>query len=129
MARGLNKVFLLGNLGDDPVMRETNSGLPVCNFSLATNERGQKNGEEWTDHTEWHRIVCFGRLAETVSEFASRGRSVHVEGSIRTRKYEDREGVSRSSTEILAREVTFLDNKSNGETRSDNNQQEYNQQF
>ncbi len=107
MARGVNKVILLGNLGKDPEVRYTQSGSAVANFSLATTER-RKQGEEWVDHTEWHNIVVFGRRAELCGEYLQKGSQVYVEGRIQTRKWEDRDGNTRYTTEIVGLDVQFL---------------------
>ncbi|RLG22837.1 single-stranded DNA-binding protein, partial [Methanosarcinales archaeon] len=103
----LNKVFLIGNLGADVELRYSQSGTPVANFRLATNERFVSNGEA-RERTEWHRIVTFGKLAETCREYLGKGRQVYVEGRIQTRQWEDREGVKRYTTEIVANTVKFL---------------------
>jgi len=103
MARGVNKVILIGNLGRDPEVRYTTNGTAVANFTLATNER-------WVDHasgerkerTEWHRIVVFGKQAEIAGEYLRKGRQVYVEGSLQTRDWTDREGNKRYTTEIRA---------------------------
>lgn len=107
MARGVNKAILLGNLGKDPEIRYTQSGSAVCNFSLATTER-RKQGEEWVDHTEWHNIVVFGRRAELCGQYLQKGSQAFIEGRIQTRKWEDRDGNTRYSTEIVANDVQFL---------------------
>lgn len=107
MSNGVNKVFLLGNLGSDPEMRVAGSGTAVMRLRVATNERVKK-GEQWEDHTEWHTVTVFGRRAEGLAKFLSKGHRVHVEGKLRTRQYEDREGNKRQSTEIIADEVTAL---------------------
>ncbi len=112
MARGVNKVILLGNLGKDPEVRYTQSGSAVANFSLATTER-RKQGDDWVDHTEWHNIVVFGRRAELCGEYLQKGSQVYVEGRIQTRKWEDRDGNTRYTTEIVGLDVQFL-----GRTRS-----------
>lgn len=107
MARGVNKVILIGNLGRDPELRYTQGGTAVANFSLATTERVKKEGE-WTDHTEWHNIVVFGKIAESCSSYLTKGSSAYVEGRIQTRKWQDRDGNDRYTTEILANTIQFL---------------------
>lgn len=107
MARGVNKVILIGNLGRDPELRYTQSGTAVCNFSLATTER-TKQGGEWTDHTEWHNVVVFGKAAESCSNYLAKGSSAYIEGRIQTRKWQDREGKDRTTTEIIANAIQFL---------------------
>jgi single-strand DNA-binding protein len=111
----VNKVILIGNLGADPdVKQQSASGTAVCRFSLATNEifKG-KNGEQ-QKRTEWHSVVCFGKTADILGERLSRGAAVYVEGSIRSNKYEDREGVTRKAYDIVARRVQMLSPTTNG---------------
>ncbi len=107
MARGVNKVILLGNVGRDPELRYTQNGTAVCNFSLATTERA-KIGGEWQDRTEWHSIVAWGRLAETCSNYLAKGSQVYIEGRLRTRKWEDREGNTRYQTEVVADNMVLV---------------------
>lgn len=107
MARGVNKVILIGNLGRDPELRFTQGGTAVANFSLATTERAKRDGE-WTDHTEWHNIVVFGKSAENSSNFLSKGSTVYIEGRIQSRKWQDKEGHDRTTTEIVANTIQFL---------------------
>lgn len=99
----INKIFLLGRLGKDPELKMTQSQTAICNFSLATTER-LKEGEK----TEWHNIICFGKTAENCSKYLAKGSQVHIEGKIQTRKWQDKEGRDRYTTEILANSVTFL---------------------
>lgn len=107
MARGVNKVILLGNLGKDPEVRYTQSGSAVANFSLATT-RAYKSGEEWKEETEWHNIVVFGRTAERCGEYLQKGSQIFLEGRLQTRKWEDKEGNTRYTTEVVANDVQFL---------------------
>ncbi|MGH8248957.1 MAG: single-stranded DNA-binding protein [Gammaproteobacteria bacterium] len=109
MARGINKVILIGNLGNDPEVRYTSGGSAVANVSLATTEswRDKESGEQ-QEKTEWHRIVFFGRLAEIVSEYLKKGSQIYVEGRLQTRKWQDKEGHDRYSTEIVANEMQML---------------------
>ncbi|MDF1553107.1 MAG: single-stranded DNA-binding protein [Deferrisomatales bacterium] len=107
MARGVNKAILLGNLGKDPEVRYTQSGSAVANFSLATTER-RKQGEEWTDHTEWHNIVVFGKTAENCGQYLQKGSQVYLEGRIQTRKWDDKDGNTKYMTEIVAFDIQFL---------------------
>lgn len=109
----VNKVILVGNLGQDPETRTAKSGSVIANLSVATNER-VKSGEDWTDHTEWHRVVVFGKTAENVARFLKKGRQIYVEGKLRTRKWQDKEGQDRYSTEIVADTVHFLGPKPSG---------------
>lgn len=108
MSRGLNKVMLIGHLGRDPEVRYTQSGDPVANFTLATTRKWRdRASNEMRDHTEWHTVACFGRLAETVSEFLKKGSQCYVEGELRTRSFE-RDGITHYRTEVHARDVYFL---------------------
>lgn len=113
MARGVNKVILIGNLGSDPEVRYTPSGSAVANISLATTEvwRDKQSGE-LQERTEWHRVVFFNRLAEIVGEFLHKGSKCYVEGSLRTRKWQDKTGQERYTTEIIATEMHILDSRS-----------------
>lgn len=106
----VNKVILVGNLGADPEVKTTNSGTTVANLRIATSER-VKAADEWKDHTEWHRVVCFGRTAENVSRFLKKGRQVYIEGKLRTQKWQDKDGNDRYTTEIVAFNVSFLGGK------------------
>jgi single-strand DNA-binding protein len=108
MAGGLNKAILIGNLGRDPEMRYTQSGVAVANFNIATSETWtNKEGEKET-RTEWHRIVAFGKLGEICGEYLAKGRQVYIEGRIQTRDWEDKEGVKRYTTEIVANQMIML---------------------
>jgi len=111
MARGINKVILIGNLGRDPETRYTQGGGPVTNFSVATSEnwRDRTSGET-QERTEWHNVVCFGRLAEIAGEYLRKGSKVFIEGSLRTTSWEQ-EGQKRYRTEIIAREMQMLDSR------------------
>lgn len=104
----VNKVILIGNLGADPEVRNTNSGSQVANLRIATTERQKDREGNWVDHTEWHRVVCFGKTAENVERFLSKGRQVYIEGRLRTAKWTDKDGVERYTTEIVADTVRFL---------------------
>ena len=104
----VNKVILLGNLGKDPDLRMTSAQNPVCNFTLATNERRKDASGNWSDHTEWHTIVCFGKTAENCSKYLKKGKQVFIDGKIQTRKWQDKEGKDRYTTEIVANSVQFI---------------------
>jgi len=109
---GINKAILIGNLGRDPEMRYTPEGLAIANFSIATSEEWKdKNSGEKRERTEWHRIVAFGRLAEICGEYLSKGKKIYIEGRIQTRDWEDKEGVKRYTTEIVAGQMQMLDSK------------------
>jgi single-strand DNA-binding protein len=108
MASGLNKAILIGNLGKDPEIRYTPSGLGIANFNIATSETWTtKDGQKET-RTEWHRIVAFGKLAEICGEYLSKGKQVYIEGRIQTRDWEDQNGVKRYTTEIVANQMLML---------------------
>ena len=107
--RGVNKVTLIGNVGADPELRYTTSGTAIASLSVATSESWtDKQSGEKQERTEWHRVKFFGRLAEIVGEYAKKGRQVYVEGSLRTEKYTDKQGVERYSTDIVASEMQLL---------------------
>jgi len=116
----VNKAILIGNLGADPEVRYTQSGTAVATFRVATTETWKKEGEK-EEQTEWHRIVAFARLAEICGEYLSKGSKVYIEGRIQTRKWEDRDGNPRYTTEIVAREMKMLSPRGAG----DNNQGTY----
>ena len=114
MARGINKVILVGNLGQDPELRYTGSGTAVCNMRLATNESYKDANGDWVERTEWHSIVAWSRLAEICNEYLRKGSQVYFEGSLQTRSYEDRDGNTRYTTEIKAREMMMLGGREGG---------------
>ncbi len=109
MARGINKVILVGNLGQDPETRYMPSGGAVTNFTLATNEswKDKQTGEQ-KERTEWHKVAMFNRLAEVAAEYLRKGSQVYVEGKLRTRKWQDRDGNDRYTTEVIADEMQML---------------------
>lgn len=116
MARGVNKVILIGNSGADPEVRYLPSGSAVANISLATSESWKdKQTGEANERTEWHRVVFFSRLAEIVGEYVRKGSKIYVEGSLRTRKWQDKNGQDRYTTEIVASEMQLLDSKGSGQ--------------
>lgn len=108
MARGVNKVMLIGNLGQDPEMRYTGSGTAVCNMRLATTENYKDSNGEWVEKTEWHNVVAWARLAEICNEYLRKGSQVYFEGQLQTRSWEDRDGNTRYTTEVKAREMLML---------------------
>ncbi|MEM6639577.1 MAG: single-stranded DNA-binding protein [Pseudomonadota bacterium] len=115
MARGINKVILVGNLGADPETRHMPSGGSVTNVSLATSESWKdKNTGERKERTEWHRVAFFNRLAEIAGEYLRKGSQVYVEGKIRTRKWQDQQGNDRYTTEIIADEMQMLGGRGGG---------------
>jgi single-strand DNA-binding protein len=117
MARGINKVILVGNLGKDPEVRYTTGGAAVTNITVATAESwSDKATGEKQERTEWHRVVFFGRLAEIAGEYLKKGRQVYVEGSIRTRKWQDQGGQDRYTTEIVGNELQMLGSQAGGQS-------------
>ncbi|PSR00319.1 MAG: single-stranded DNA-binding protein [Bacteroidetes bacterium SW_11_64_17] len=114
MARSVNKVILVGNLGDDPELRYTNSGAAVCNMSLATNESYTDQDGNEVQQTEWHDVVAWERLGEICEEYLSKGSQVYFEGKLQTNEWEDRDGNTRYSTEVKARDMMFLDSNRQG---------------
>ena len=115
MARGINKVILIGNLGADPETRAMPSGATVANLRIATSEswRDKQTGEQ-QERTEWHRVAFFGRLAEVAGEYLRKGSQVYVEGSLRTRKWQDKQGNDRYSTEIVGNDLQMLGGRGGG---------------
>lgn len=115
MARGINKVILIGNLGRDPEVRYMPSGGAVANVALATSDqwRDKQTGEQ-QERTEWHRVVFFGRLAEIAGEYLKKGSKVYVEGRLQTRKWQGQDGQDRFTTEIVANEMQMLDGRGGG---------------
>ncbi len=115
MARGVNKVILVGNLGADPEMRHTGGGTAITTINLATSESWtDKQSGEKQERTEWHRVKLFGRLAEIAGEYLKKGRQVYIEGSLRTDKYTDKQGVERYSTDVIASEMQMLGGNEGG---------------
>ncbi len=115
MARGVNKVIVVGNLGQDPETRYMPSGSAVTNLRIATNEswKDKQTGEQ-KDRTEWHSVAMFGRLAEISAEYLRKGSQVYIEGKLRTRKWQDKDGNDRYTTEIIADEMQMLGSRSGG---------------
>src|SRR5438874_7942148 len=109
MAKSVNKVILIGNLGKDPEVKYTPNGMAVAKFSIATNERFKDKEGQWQDRTEWHNIVAWQRLAEIAGEYLKKGRSVYVEGRLQTRSWDDKEtGQKKYMTEIIAQDLVLL---------------------
>ncbi|MHC1744083.1 MAG: single-stranded DNA-binding protein [Syntrophobacteraceae bacterium] len=108
MARGVNKVILVGRLGADPEVRYSANGTPIARFNLATNESVPTSEGGWEERTEWHRVVAFGKTAENCGNYLSKGRLVYIEGKLRTQQWEDNQGQKRYTTEVVARDVQFL---------------------
>jgi len=115
MVRGLNKVQIIGNLGRDPEMRYTPSGSAVTNFTVAVNRPRRAQDGSTTDETEWFRVVLWDKLAETASEFLRKGRTVYIEGRLQSRKYTDKDGVEKTSVEIVGNEMILLGAREDGQ--------------
>jgi len=112
MARGVNKVILIGNLGRDPEVRYSPNGGAIANITLATSEAWKdKNTGEQVEKTEWHRVVFFRRLAEIAGEYLKKGSKVYIEGKLQTRKWQDKDGNDRYTTEVVANEMQMLDSR------------------
>ncbi|MDR9436100.1 MAG: single-stranded DNA-binding protein [Thiohalophilus sp.] len=122
MARGINKVILVGNLGRDPEVRYSANGAAIANVSIATSESWKdKNTGEQVEKTEWHRVVMFRRLAEIAGEYLKKGSKVYIEGKLQTRKWQGQDGQDRYTTEIVANEMQMLDSRGGGSASFDNN--------
>ena len=124
MSRGVNKVILVGNLGQKPDMKYTQSNTAVANLSLATSESWKdKDSGDLKTKTEWHRVVYFGKLAEIAEQYLDKGSNVYVEGKLQTRKWQDQAGNDRYTTEVLGQELTMLDSRgdSSGSSFENNN--------
>mgnify|MGYP003628007291 CR=1 FL=1 len=130
MARGINKVILIGNLGADPDTRMTQQGSAVTNLNIATDESYKdKNTGQMVPKTEWHRVVMFNRLAEIAKDYLKKGSKIYIEGRLQTRKWQDQGGQDRYTTEIVANELQMLDSKpAGGYDQSQNNNAGYAQQ-
>ncbi len=115
MARGINKVILIGNLGADPETRSMPSGMTVANLRIATSEswKDKQSGEQ-KERTEWHQVALFGRLGEIAGEYLRKGSQVYIEGSLRTRKWQDKEGRDRYTTEIIANDMQMIGGRGGG---------------
>jgi len=116
----VNKAILVGNLGQDPEIRSTGSGTPVATLRIATSDRRKDRDGNWTDHTEWHTVVVFGRQAENVGRFCKKGKQLFIEGRIQTRKWQDRDGRDRYNTEIVANDIRFLGGRGDSAGSYDN---------
>jgi len=115
MARGVNKVILIGHLGADPETKSMPSGTSVANLRIATSESYKdKQTNEWQERTEWHNVALFGRLAEVAGEYLRKGSQVYIEGRLRTRKWQDKQGNDRYSTEIIAADMQMLGGRGGG---------------
>ncbi|MCY4605786.1 MAG: single-stranded DNA-binding protein [Gemmatimonadetes bacterium] len=115
MARGVNKVILIGNLGSDPEVRYTPNGAPVANFSLATSESwNDRNTGERQERTEWHRLVLWSKLAEIAGQYLKKGAKIYVEGRLQTRSWDDQSGQKRYTTEVVVNDMQMLDSRGEG---------------
>jgi single-strand DNA-binding protein len=118
-AKSVNKVILVGNLGQDPEVKYTASGVPVAKFSVATNERFKDRQGQWQDRTEWHNVVAWQRLAEIVGEYVRKGSKLYVEGKLQTATWEDKaNGGKKYRTEIVAGYIVLLGSRENGQERN-----------
>ena len=115
MAKGVNKVILVGNLGQDPELRHTDSGTAVCNIRLATNESYKDASGQLVEKTEWHGIVAWGKLAEICGTYLKKGSKAYFEGTLQTRKWQDKEGNDRYTTEVKAKEMMILSGSDSGD--------------
>jgi single-strand DNA-binding protein len=116
MAKSVNKVILVGNVGQDPEVKYTASGVPVAKLSLATNERFKDRNDAWQDRTEWHTVVAWQRLAEIVGEYARKGSKLYIEGKMQTSTWEDKQSGKRNyRTEIVAQDIVLLGSRDNGQ--------------
>ncbi len=111
MARGLNKVLLIGNLGADPEIKYSPSGTAIANLRIATTENRKNKDGEWEEFTEWHRVVMFGKRAETCKDYLKKGSKIFIEGRLQTRSWEDQNGQKRYSTDIVGSTMLMLDQK------------------
>ena len=119
MAKSVNKVILLGNLGKDPEVKVTPNGTPVAKFTLATNERYKDKNGQWQDRTEWHNLVAWQRTAEIIGEYVKKGSKVYVEGSLRTSSWDDKNsGEKKYRTEIIVNDLVLLSGRGDGEGAS-----------
>ena len=115
MARGVNKVILLGNLGKDPEVKYTQSGMAIARFSLATTERAKDKDGNWQDKTEWHNLVAFGRTAEVAGEYLKKGRTIYIEGALRTSSWDDKEsGQKKYKTEVIINDLVMVGGQRDG---------------
>lgn len=117
MAKSVNKVILIGNLGKDPDVKYTPSGVPVARFSIATNERYKDKSGEWQDRTEWHNLVAWQRTAEIVGEYVKKGSKIYIEGRLQTSSWEDKQsGEKKYRTEIVVQDLVLLSGRGDGES-------------
>ncbi len=115
---GVNKVIIVGNLGDNPKMAHTSGGNAVANLSIATSENWKDSNGEKQERTEWHRTTLFGRLAEVAQQYLSKGSKVYVEGKLQTEKWQDKDGVERYTTKIIGNQMQMLDSKNDAKSNN-----------
>lgn len=129
MSKGINKVILVGNLGKDPEMKYTASGIAIANITVATSESWtDKQTNQKVEKTEWHRVVFFRRLAEVVGEYLTKGSQVYIEGKLQTRKWQDQSGQDRYTTEVIGDKMQMLGSKPSGSGQASQNQNQTQQQ-
>ena len=117
MARSLNRITLIGNVGRDPELRTTGSGTSVCSYSIATADRYKDKAGEWQESTDWHNIVAWERLAEISAEYLSKGSRIYIEGRVKHRQYDDKEGNTKYVSEVIAQTMIMLDAKEGGDKK------------
>ncbi len=122
MTGSLNKVMLIGNLGRDPEVRQSTNGNTIANLAIATTERFKDKTGEWSEKTEWHRVVAFGSRADVMAKYLKKGSSVFIEGHLQTRSWDDKDGVKRYSTEVVMRDFQFLDRAGGDSSKGNYNQ-------
>lgn len=127
-SRGVNKVILIGNLGADPDVRTSTQGKTIANVNIATAEIWKDQQGQRQERTEWHRVVFFGRTAEVARDYIRKGSRIYVEGRLRTRKWQDKQGADHYTTEILADEFQMMDRPDGGQQRSESQPQTYQRQ-
>lgn len=115
---GINKAIILGNIGNDPETKYTQDGKAITSFSVATSEKWKDKNGQPNEKTEWHRITCFGKLAEIAEKYLKKGSKVYIEGSIKTDKWKDKDGNDRYTTGIIAKEMQMLDSKESSDSRN-----------
>lgn len=120
----VNKVIIIGRLGQDPELRYTPGGSAVCAFTVATSDSWTDKSGNKQEHTEWHSVIVWGKMAELCNQYLSKGKQVFVEGSNKTRSWDDKDGTKRYKTEIQAKVVQFLDSKSSGSSSKNNDQEQ-----
>ena len=126
MAKALNRVTLLGNLGADPDVRTTPKGRKVANIKLATTEKYKDKDGEWKEYTDWHRIVFWDSMAETLDKYVKKGHRLYVEGKLKSRSYEDKEGITRYVTEVVARKMIMLTPRSESYSEYNSSEEDIN---